>query len=547
MRTKRTTAYAASNLPNIVIIQPDDIPFFWPEKPKLGTSWNAQRYYETPAIDKLRTEGVTFLRAYGASSTCAPGRYSVWTGRYPSRSKYSHEKMNACGWSSSANVDVKVRATKIDSEVEAGIGKILQNVGYKTGAFGKWHLHEESGSSSWFTDELTKTIGTKYADAQSAVRSAGVDTAEGIYITNMDNDCDSNGLCAASLGFSHNAEWVTASANTFIEETVNANASQPFFVMFTPTSPHSPDLSEAIDTISVRQTPAGTLSSDPVSGMPSRTDQKARFNGENTNRALGAATVDMMVESLYKKLESLNVLDDTLIIFLMDNGQPGKQLSYEPGARIAMFARYPKHSFFVANSTREGYVQNIDILPTIIEITGAQIPSGFDVDGSSWLSNAGIDSVATSRAIYFQNNQDRAVVYKGYKLLRRYGDASYPSQTGCGYDGTSSDSRAANLYPSSTSAYQLYDLTNDEEEQTNLYANSVYAEIQSELQTLLACHENATKYGGTASYRTCSDSTTNSSIVPSPSAAPNLSPSASPASRASLFRIPLLLLIVVCL
>ena len=267
---------AASALPNVVVIIPDDMPCFWSECPALAASFNTQKYYSTPAIDKIRDQGVTFTNAYGASSTCAPGRYSVWTGRYPSRcacvsgtrprfiqilspkwsptrspnltsivpcpqiltipkntknknrSKYGQSQMSSCGYSDGVLVDVKVANTKLDEELGLGIGKLLQEKGYNTGVFGKWHLKSDVAvsASSWFSDAATKTVGGTYTDSQQHVRNTGVDTAEGLYITNLDNDCDANGLCASSLGFSHNPEWVTAETNSFINATLAANASQ---------------------------------------------------------------------------------------------------------------------------------------------------------------------------------------------------------------------------------------------------------------------------------------------------------------------------------
>lgn len=106
---------------------------------------------------------------------------------------------------------------------EAFTGKRVQN-----GVFGKWHLKSDvaASASSWFSDAATKTVGGTYTDSQQHVRNTGVDTAEGLYITNLDNDCDASGLCASSLGFSHNPEWVTAETNSFINATLAVNASQ---------------------------------------------------------------------------------------------------------------------------------------------------------------------------------------------------------------------------------------------------------------------------------------------------------------------------------
>ena len=353
---------------------------------------------------------------------------------------------------------------------------------------------------------------------------------------------------------------------------------------FAPTMPHSPDANEALGTLTVWDTPSGTLTHDPVSGMISRADQYASVAPETSSKALGAVSVDAMVASLWTNLEAHNVLNNTLIIYVMDNGQPRKVrpdgafpnnrlpvlsltlvtvcpyiaqhatdpffsssqgISFESGARVAMFARYPAHAFFAPGTTKSGPTQNVDILPSILELVGVDTASsnGNPMDGTSWLTNSEINNASSTRALFFQNNQDRFVVRNKMKLLSvvvRVGAFPNPTHTvrrlsvrnyvihaalqtdpflaqsqrgtdylsgnGCGYSGTSADTRAEKTYPHASTRYQLYDLVTDPTEQVNVFDDAAYADAQQELLQLLACHATATALGATPAYQTCGDS-----------------------------------------
>lgn len=272
--------------------------------------------------------------------------------------------------------------------------------------------------------------------------------------------------------------------------------------------PHAPDANEALGTLTVWDTPSGTLTHDPVSGMISRADQYASVAPETSNKALGAVSVDAMVASLWTNLEAHNVLNNTLIIYVMDNGQPGKGISFESGARVAMFARYPAHAFFAPGTTKSGPTQNVDILPSILELVGVDTASsnGNPMDGTSWLTNSEINNASSTRALFFQNNQDRFVVRNKMKLLSVVRGTDYLSGNGCGYSGTSADTRAEKTYPHASTRYQLYDLVTDPTEQVNVFDDAAYADAQQELLQLLACHATATALGATPAYQTCGDS-----------------------------------------
>ena len=110
-------------LPNIVYILADDLGFadvnaMAPEYCKL----------KTPHVDKLATEGMTFMNAHSGSSVCTPTRYGLMTGRYAWRSRLQEGVVQA-------NDDALI------SEDRLTVASMLKQQGYHTGMVGKWHLN----------------------------------------------------------------------------------------------------------------------------------------------------------------------------------------------------------------------------------------------------------------------------------------------------------------------------------------------------------------------------------------------------------------------
>jgi len=228
----------------------------------------------TPHLDRLRKEGVVFTRAYAASSVSAASRLAVLTGRYPSRSKNAQAQTRECTPAYELT-DVEVLKTKLDDsfDLKNNLQTALRVRGYRTGVVGKWHL-SSVGSDKWAY--------AKYQDHVRTVKQTGMDFVDGLYIAEMDQD---------DLEFSHNMEWVSSKAHTFIERSVQEQT--PFFLYYNPTLPRSPSGKEALEK-SIRNTPIGQLQEDPVSGMPSRSSVKERAStccDYVTDRKVGAIQV----------------------------------------------------------------------------------------------------------------------------------------------------------------------------------------------------------------------------------------------------------------
>ena len=210
-----------------------------------------------------------------------------------------------------------------------------------------------------------------------SVYETGFTDPAAVYATNLGGSED--------LGFSHNLEWMAAEANAVIDSAVAEG--QPFFLYFTPTAPHSAGaVLSAMSDFGTNVTPAGVLASAPEPGMMhTREEIRAMVAGSTDPEGdAGVIWVDDSLGSLMAKMESLSVLDDTLIIVTMDHGMMGKGTLAEGATRVALMARMP--ALIGAGTTMSRPVINIDLAPTILQFAGIVAPSDHAVDGKSWWS-----------------------------------------------------------------------------------------------------------------------------------------------------------------
>jgi len=489
---------------NFLIFQPDDLNFVWPERPDAADTVR----HLTPHIDLLRSEGAVFTRGYSAGSMCAPSRVGLLTGRYPSKSKSARAAVDSEGCTKSNDeftnlagsvVSVTVpncklaRADKLDNVQTA-----LQGEGYSTFMVGKWHLAASDAGlgkkeAAWLPTD------TAYPAAVQATKATGWTDAGGLYIDNL-NDYD--------LGFSHNLEWMTAAAVGFIEQAHSEG--KPFFLYMNPTAPHTPSISDAMD-MDITSTPEGEVE-DPLeqSGMPTRAEIRAQADGQLTGdrdqSPLGPTWVDESLGAVYDKLKALGILDNTMVVFVLDHGNAGKGTLTEAGVRIAYNIRYPAHPIFAAGSYYDDLVSNVDLAPTILEVATGTTDHGYNADGSSLLNidpaTASTDlstdnslsfvdespmvSWSVDRALFVENDKDRAVITQRYKYV------AYNLES-CSSDSTSDQE-----------GVRLYDLQLDPTESVDRAGQKAYAKVESKLKRLMRCHLVDTVVGGSGVTDACS-------------------------------------------
>ncbi len=331
----------AETKPNIVLFYVDDLG--WAD---LG--FNDSSYYESPNVDSLAAEGVVFNNAYACAPNCAPSRACLMSGMYSPRHGVYTVGSAARGKSADRKlIPVANETVLMDSIVT--LPEQLQQLGYRTAHFGKWHLGPDPT--------------TQGMDVNIAGKEWGSPSGGGYH-----SPFDFPNLVEAAPG-KYLTDRISEEAVAFIE----ANEAEPFFLYLAHYSVHTPiqPKAEYADYFRKKQ--------------PDRGHKNAGY----------AAMVRSMDESLGRVLDKLDALDlagDTIVIFTSDNGGHGgvtnnrplrgsKGMLYEGGIRVPFVVRWPK---VLTNSrTIETPITGVDILPTLLEVAGKRPDRKQPVDGLS--------------------------------------------------------------------------------------------------------------------------------------------------------------------
>jgi arylsulfatase A-like enzyme len=337
--------------PSILLIVTDDQGYG-----DLGVHGNKD--IRTPHLDALAAAGCR-IDPFCVSPVCSPTRSSLLTGRYTYRTGV---------------VDTFMGRSMMHPD-EVTIAEILGQAGYRTGIFGKWHLGDNyplRPQDQGFQDCLT-------------IRGGGIgqpsDPPGGDHYT--DPTLYRNGVAFKSKGYC--TDVFTDGALKFIE----ANAEKPFFAYVAYNAPHTP-----------LETPDGYLQPYLDAKLPEPT---AKVYAMETN-------IDDNVGRLLKKLDDLKIADDTIVIFMSDNGPEKERYNgglrglkgtvFEGGLRVPFFFRWPaglkEHRKVVSTFA------HIDVVPTLLEATGVAAPAGVRMDGLSFLPWLREDQPAPDRTLFFQ-------------------------------------------------------------------------------------------------------------------------------------------------
>lgn len=360
------TAFAVNakpNKPNIILIMADDLGYEC-----IGA--NGCEDYQTPVIDKLAAEGVRFDQCF-AQPLCTPSRVQIMTGQY--------------------NIRNYVGFGRLDRS-QRSFANQLKEVGYATAIAGKWQLGEEPDAPQHFGFDQaclwkhlvrgkrkgTKTD-TRYPNPQLEINGKPVDYNNGEYGPDV---------CA-----------------DFICDFIETNQGKPFFAYYPMILTHCPfDATPDSDDWDP-QSPG----SESYKGPGGYDDKKRHFKDM-------VQYADKLVGQIVRKLETLGIRDDTMIIFTGDNGTDspikttwngqvivgGKGAVSNTGTRVPLVINWPGQ---IAPAVQETELVDFsDFLPTLCEVAGAPLPENYPGDGVSlWpvLSGAG---KRTKEHVYFWFN-----------------------------------------------------------------------------------------------------------------------------------------------
>lgn len=492
-------AQTAATGPNIIIINVDDM--------AAGQHFGFDgRNCITPTLDTLASTGVRFTSGFAASTVCGPSRYSLLTGRWPSRNTsaqfIARYPLNTLG-----------RFGVSDTELETdnqNLGAWLRQAGYRTGLVGKGHITDDdlNATSAWAAKGLLtypqtadpKTDATTNAKMKhnhrvlcQRMRAFGFDYVSSYYKANLAE------LKNDALNV-HNQEWITKGALDFIEE----NHGERFFLYMAPTINHGPVRSDLGKTLNADKdyTSAGYLPNEDYSFMPTRTAIKNQVTTAGKDLISARETwLDYSIQAILNKLTARGIRNDTLIIFTSDHGEKtlygsptiwGKSSLFDLGMKVPLVMNWP-NGITTPGRIYPEIVSQVDIAPTLLALTGAAALPTRPVDGVSLVPVFNGSSAAVRDELFCEIGYARAVRTRDRKYVAvRYTPSIY-SQIAGGYlwqkydantatgqfteprpyyvNNTQLGSLVANSHPANTyyADDQLYNLTTDPNENINLY------------------------------------------------------------------------------
>lgn len=342
--------------PNVIIIMTDDQGYG-----DFGATGNP--LIRTPNIDALAAASAEMTNFY-VSPVCSPTRASLMTGRYNYRTRV---------------VDT-FRARAMMDPGEVTIAEILRDAGYGTGIFGKWHLGDAypMRPQDQGFDEVLVHRGGGIGQPSDPPGGEGKYT-DPILLHNGEL-IQARGYCT-DVYFDHAMSW--------IED--RARSEEPFFAYIAPNAPHGPFDDVPPELLAeYQQSDLGNDRFPQERGHPlpddGREDQRARIFAMITN-------IDENVGRLMSHLETLGIADGTIVVFLTDNGpnqrryvagmRGQKSSVYEGGIRSPFWVHWPAR--LEAGHASAVAAAHIDVLPTVLDAAGVEVPPDLRLDGRSLL------------------------------------------------------------------------------------------------------------------------------------------------------------------
>lgn len=452
------TVDAATEHPNVLFILCDDL------RPAALGCYGSQ-HVKTPNIDRLANEGVRFENAFCTTSLCSPSRASILSGLYA----HTHGVTN--------------NFTEYPKEL-ASFPKNLQKAGYETAYIGKWHMGEDNDEPRPGFDYFVTHKGQgKYHDTEFNLNGSKREVKKGYYTT-----------VVTDLAL----DWLGA-----------RDGKKPWCMMIGHKAPHSfytPEdkYAHAFDDVRVPY-PASAFK---LEGKPEWVkerintwhgiygplfewrkkfpDSRPEAVKDFENMVHGywgtILSVDDSLARLRDWLEKTQQLDNTLIIFMGDNGllegehgMVDKRTAHDPSIRIPIIARYPGLVPAAQPQVVKQMVLTIDIAPSVLEIAGAPPLKG--IHGKSWakLAQSGVDPEWRTSFFYECNYEKQFPYTPNVRAVRtdEWLYAHYPHG-----DGKPDRHKA-----------ELYNLPSDPDQVKNLIDNPKYGdkltELNSELQRLM--------------------------------------------------------------
>ncbi|MDB2554541.1 sulfatase-like hydrolase/transferase [Porticoccaceae bacterium] len=465
----------ADRPPNIVLIVTDDMGF---NDISLYNGGAGDGALQTPSIDALAEQGVSFTNGYAANAVCAPSRASIMTGRYSTRFGFEFTPFYKTGvtifrWMEELQpseiplfLDEANAATmKPIGELglppaEITIAELLKQQGYYTAHVGKWHLGSVDGmvaTKQGFDDSLELKgvlyLPEDHPDVVNAkVQGDRIDRmvwATGTYSATF------NGLGNPGEQFKPKG-YLTDYYTDQAVEVIENNRHRPFFLYLAHWGVHNPL----------------QASREDYDALSHIADHRLRVYSAMIR------AVDRSVARVTQSLEDNGLTDNTLIILTSDNGGAGyiglpnvnkpyrgwKLNHFEGGTHVPFMAKWPAQ--INPGTSMDAPIHHNDIYSTIAAAAGVQVPQDRKIDGVDLLPYIRNEVEGEPhQTLFWREGHQQAVLHKGWKLI---------------------SAEQSNLPQPAPRAKWLFNLALDPTEQNNLAADNL--EKVAELETLLAAH-----------------------------------------------------------
>lgn len=423
--------------PNVIVIYTDDQGY------GDASCLNPDSKFQTPNLDRLAAEGMTFTDAHCSDTVCTPSRYGLLTGRYSWRT-----------WLKGGVLGAEIKCLIPDKRMT--IASFLKSNGYQTAMVGKWHLGMDFpgdrqsrdwsqpvrdmpldkgfdyfwgipaslnyGVLAWFEGRYAKVPPTQYTQKKKNKVAISDYRIMPPYKTELRKPGTTNklGVVKGQLEIAPDfvdSECLTRFTDKAIEwiesRSEDARNGKPFFLYLPYTSPHKPVV--------------------PI-------DQ---FRGRSQAGAYGdfMMETDWHVGRILKLLEVEGLSDNTMIVFSSDNGpettwkkrielhshhsngiyRDGKRSIYEGGHRVPFFVRWPAK--VTGGSVCDQPVCQTDLLATFAEMSGQKLPDSAGEDSASFYPILTGQSTETNRVPMIHHGiRGRFAIRDGkWKLLMEKG------------------------------------------------------------------------------------------------------------------------------
>lgn len=439
------------NRPNVIIILADDLGI-------TDLSLYGNKLVSTPNIDRIGKDGVMFSEGYISSPVCSPSRAGLLTGRYQQRFGHEFQPNTRYLRNMFQYYGIKmlprfkplslIKSTEVPSEVdrmkqglppsEITVAELLKKYHYSTGIIGKWHL-----GAADFAKPCARGFDyqygfyeafTMYAEKKDTsvmdmpLKRDYMDEHEWNVAEGRKGNCALLTNCEQCVETKkYLTDKLTDEAISFIDRSKGSN---PFFLYLPYNAPHA-----------------------PLQAPKKYYRQFAKIK-DPVKRIYAAMikSLDDQVGRLMAHVDSLGIAENTMIVFLSDNGgaayngttdnspyRGGKLTNFEGGIKVPFMMKWKGHITPGAVYTKP--VISLDIFATIASVIGIDLPRDRKYDGVNLLPFANGKKTEAHEALYWRSDFNKAIRKGDWKFIVNE------------YDNVN----------------QLYNLKEDSTEQNNLY------------------------------------------------------------------------------